>query len=227
MQIALRQYFFGLGDHNGDYILVLLLRARRAAEVQKGESESQSLELCLRIGQTEAKLLRSKEETLEVQVKLGDWFLSIFASFEASSKLAPFELDILSHSSTKNILSVQEEALPLGWGFLLFDHPKRNLKTLGIDFVKRDPESECSDWWEQLSLGLEQQGKFSWTLFRKTITLCSVGNDRSEIESLCIASSLCWLLDLRRCSGSGPGGPTPRDFQCTNWLSLPRHSEDK
>lgn len=40
-------------------------------EVQKGELESDFLELCLRIGQSEAKLLRPKQEMLEAQVNLG------------------------------------------------------------------------------------------------------------------------------------------------------------
>ena len=43
----------------------------RAFEVQKGELESEFLELCLRIGQSEAKLLRPKQEMLEAQVNLG------------------------------------------------------------------------------------------------------------------------------------------------------------
>eukprot|EP00434_Breviolum_minutum_P023642 symbB.v1.2.020853.t2/scaffold1711.1/size185425/16 len=38
-------------------------------EVQKGELESDFLELCFRIGQSEAKLLRPKQEMLEAQVK--------------------------------------------------------------------------------------------------------------------------------------------------------------
>ena len=38
------------------------------AQVQKGEVESEFMELCLRIGQSEAKLLRPKQETLQLQV---------------------------------------------------------------------------------------------------------------------------------------------------------------
>eukprot|EP00435_Cladocopium_sp_Y103_P048247 s1263_g14.t1 len=213
---------------------VMLVFEQPLSSVQKGELESEFMELCLRIGQLEAKLLRPKQETLELQVK------KLCQKIKASSLLLLDESSSISKDlqglhawrsaqQVQVVLADQTMLVPVFWNpatcitcKLSSTSPILAVPLVAMPHLSHCSHEECSWSWQRDECGSGRTRRWQ-TVGAGAVYIPGAADEGCTLRVGCTPPSLAGTT-YSQVSNPVIAGP-PDDFRWTAF-STPRATRD-